>query len=85
MKCSVCRHRYGSFRGHCPVCGASKNKVFWLFDGPNSWRKSNIDIDRPIHRASTSLRDIQITDAHGLAIVDDPYLLMARAFDDDDI
>jgi len=78
-KCDVCRTLNGSFRAHCYFCGATHHYVFWLYDGPNTWLKSKIDIDRPIHRCSNSIRDVKVQNLQGgLSLVDDPYLLAAR-------
>lgn len=79
FECAVCANICGSHREHCPVCGASRKSVFWLFDGPNTWSKSHIDVDRPIHRALSSYRDISV-DVAGprLTVVYDPILNMAR-------
>lgn len=91
MRCQVCTHHYGTHRQHCPVCGASKNQIFWLFDGPNTWAKSHIDVDRPIARATNSLRDIEVVGCNNDAIVangfhcvvDDPVMMLARELADD--
>ena len=78
-KCDVCSSFNGSFRLHCLHCGATHRIVFWLYDGPNTWMRTKIDIDRPIHAASTSIRDVKVQNLKGgLSLVDDPYLIAAR-------
>jgi len=89
--CNVCHYVNGSFRNHCAYCGASRQRVFWMFDKPNSWRKVHVDIDRPIHQASTSVRDIKVREVKGLSemvgipmtVVDDSYLLASRVLGKD--
>lgn len=81
FECQVCNAICGSFREHCHVCGASRDKVFWLVDGPNSWAKSQIDVDRPIHRSSGAFRNTRITPIDGVIgmnVVDDVVLMLAR-------
>lgn len=60
--CQVCDVINGEFRKHCYYCGASRNRIYWNYGKVNSWHKTRIDYDRPIHRANTSLRDIKVQD-----------------------
>lgn len=85
MLCSVCRNVCGKHREHCPVCGASTDERFWLVDGPNTWVKTHVDVDRPIHRASGAFRNTRVTPVDGMVgmnVVDDVVLMLARELGD---
>jgi hypothetical protein len=87
-ECSVCSNVCGSFRDHCPACGASRNRVFWLVDGPNTWNKTHIDVDRPIHKAHGGFRNTRVTplvgedSPVGYSVTDDVILALARELGD---
>jgi len=86
FECAVCSNICGSHREHCPACGASRSKVFWLMDGPNTWCKTQLDVDRPIHRSSGAFRNTRITPIDGMIgmnVVDDVVLLLARELAED--
>jgi hypothetical protein len=55
-------------------------------DGPNTWNKTHVDVDRPIHRAHGGFRNTRVTPVDGMvgySVVDDVILQLARELAED--